>query len=114
VERAGWDLAKDTGGLALLEKPQGDGDGAGARGGGGGPWRLLLLDAPSHTEGRVVAGLCQTVANVDEAHARNVFATSKQLGLALVVSCLREHAEHYRSQLYLRGLKTAIEPDNSA
>jgi len=113
VERAGWNADRDTGGgLATLVRPDA---GAGAASGKGGPsggsYRLMLLAA--HTEGRVVTGICRVVQGVDEAHARSCFSTSKQLGMALVVSCLKEHAEHYRQQLYLYGLKTAIEPDAS-
>lgn len=114
VERAGWDADRDLGGVATLPKPDMDGAAGGAGGaGGGGHYRVLLLDAPAHTERRVVSGLTTVVPGVDEARARNVFETSRQLGVALVVSCLKEHAEHYRQQLYTRGLRTAIEPDTA-
>lgn len=115
VERAGWDADRDSaGGVATLARPDA-GDGAGDRGRHppGGAYRLLLLDAPAHTENRVVAAITGVVGGVDEAHAKNCYATSKQLGMALVVSCLREHAEHYRAQLFVRGIKTAIEPDTA-
>ncbi|KAI8473546.1 MAG: hypothetical protein J3K34DRAFT_410450 [Monoraphidium minutum] len=112
VERAGWDADKDSGGVATLARPEsGDGAASGNKGSSGGNFRLLLIDAPAHTERRVVAGICGVVAGVDEARAKNVYDTSKQLGMAIVVSCLKEHAEFYRQQLYLHGLKTAIEPD---
>jgi ATP-dependent Clp protease adaptor protein ClpS len=115
IERAGWDADRDSsGGVATLPKPDaGDGAATGGAGSAGGNYRLLLLDAPAHTERAVVAGITRVVAGVDEPRARNCFNTSRQLGLALVTSCLKEHAEFYRQQLYLYGLKTAIEPDTS-
>jgi ATP-dependent Clp protease adapter protein ClpS len=53
------------------------------------------------------------VVNCEEGHARNCYATAQQLGMAMVVSCLKEHAEHYMQQLYRAGVRTAIEPDTS-
>ena len=53
------------------------------------------------------------VPSCDEDHARNCFATSKQLGMAIVTSCLKEHAEFYMQQLYRYGVRTAIEPDTT-
>ena len=47
------------------------------------------------------------------ANLQNCFRTSRQLGLAIVTTCLKEHAEHYRSQLYAYGCRTSIEPDVS-
>lgn len=112
VERAGWNTDKDSGGLATLPRPdEGDGAASGGSGSNGGNYRLLLVDSSSHTERRVVAGLCGVVQGVDEAHAKNCFQTSRQLGMAIVVSSLRERVEFYRQQLYLHGVKTAMEPD---
>lgn len=42
-----------------------------------------------------------------------MFLHSKQLGLAIVTSCLKEHAEHYAQQLYRYGCRATIEPDTS-
>lgn len=80
---------------------------------GGGNHRLLLLNSPQHKEPLVVKSLTVVVPNCDEQHARNCFATSKELGMAIVTSCLREHAEFYMHQLYRYGIRTAIEPDNT-
>lgn len=68
----------------------GDGAASGRNGSSGGNYRLLLIDSPNHTERRVVAGICGVVRGADEAHAKNCFHTSKQLGLAIVTSCLKE------------------------
>jgi hypothetical protein len=35
------------------------------------------------------------------------------LGMAIVVTVLKEHAEFYSQQLYRLGCKTAIEPDTT-
>ena len=53
------------------------------------------------------------VPGVDEAHAANCFHTSRQLGMAIVVTALREHAEHYCQELYRKGCRTDMEPDAS-
>jgi hypothetical protein len=91
VEKAGWNTDKDTGGVATLARPEsGDGAASGSTSPPGGNFRLLLVDAPSHTEQRVVSGICGVVRGVDETHARNCYQTSKQLGMAIVVSCLKE------------------------
>jgi ATP-dependent Clp protease adaptor protein ClpS len=80
---------------------------------GGGNHRLLLLNSPKHKEPIVVKSLTQVVPSCDEDHARNCYATSQQLGMAIVTSCLKEHAEFYMQQLYRYGVKTAIEPDTT-
>lgn len=74
---------------------------------------MLLLKSPQHKESQVVKSLTQVVPNCDEQHAQNCFSTSQQLGMAIVTSCLKEHAEFYMQQLYRYGVKTAIEPDNT-
>lgn len=78
---------------------------------GGGNYRVLLLRSDSHTEQRVVKAITAVVPGADEAHARNCHATAMELGMAIVTTCLKEHAEHYSQQLYVRGCKSAIEPD---
>lgn len=117
IKKSGWDSDRDSN-ISVLERPE-----AGFDGGstdkqrnsppGGGNHRLLLLDSPKHREQLVVKSLTSVVPNVDEPHARNCFATSKELGMAIVTSCLKEHAEFYMQQLYRYGVRTAIEPDNT-
>ncbi|WIA16919.1 hypothetical protein OEZ85_013845 [Tetradesmus obliquus] len=117
-KRGGWDSDKD-GNVATLPPPTDTGRDGGSTDKqnnsppGGGNHRLLLLDSPKHTEGPVVKSLTYVVPACDEAHARNCFATSKELGMAIVTSCLKEHAEFYMQQLYRYGVRTAIEPDNT-
>ena len=120
VSKRGGGLDADRdGGVAVAPPPTQTGrDGGGtdndtARGRtGGGNHRLLLLDSPRHTEALVVRSLTQTLP-VDADHARNVFATSKALGMAIIISCLKEHAEAYMLALYRSGVQAAIEPDTS-
>lgn len=74
---------------------------------------MLLIDSPKHTERQVVQAITKIVPGSDQNHARNCFTTSKELGMAIVTTCLKEHAEHYAQQLYRFGCKTAIEPDSA-
>ena len=59
----------------------------------------MLLDSPTHTEDLVVKVVPTVVSSVDEQQAKNCFHTSKQLGQALIVSCLKEHAEFFTQML---------------
>lgn len=75
---------------------------------------MILVDSPQHSEKGVVRGITSVVPNTDEAHARNCFNTSKQLGMAIVTTCLKEHAEFYQQQLYMSyAVRTSIEPDST-
>ncbi len=111
LERPGFDLSGGGNELST-ESGYGAGDTNRAKGMGGGNHRVLLLDSESHTEKIVVQALT-TVVNCDEDHARNCFHTSKQLGMAIVTTCLKEHAEFYAQQLWRRGCRASIEPDTS-
>lgn len=59
----------------------------------------MLLDSPTHTEELVVRVLTTVIGSVDEAQAKNCFNTSKQLGQALIISCLKEHAEFFTQMI---------------
>ncbi|KAF8065764.1 hypothetical protein HT031_002824 [Scenedesmus sp. PABB004] len=110
----GWDSDRDGGVLTVARPDTGSDGGSTDRSPpGGGNHRLLLLDSPRHREAMVVRALTQVVSGCDEPHARNCYATSKQLGAAIVTSCLKEHAEHFMQALYRCGVRTAIEPDNT-
>lgn len=50
---------------------------------------------------------------VSEDQARNAFVTSKQLGQAMITSCLKEHAEFYVEQLMRQQVKSSMEPDTT-
>ena len=73
----------------------------------------MLLDSPTHSEELVVRALTTVVPGVNELNAKNCYATSKQLGQALVTSCLKEHAEFYVEQLYRQTVRAVMEPDTT-
>lgn len=50
---------------------------------------------------------------VSPEQASNCYHTAKQLGMAIITSCLKEHAEFYSYQLRSRGCLTKIEPDTT-
>lgn len=60
-----------------------------------------------------MAAITRVVPGTNPDHARNCFATSKQLGMAIITTALKEHAELYREQLFTYRVRTALEPDNS-
>lgn len=71
------------------------------------------MHAEAHTERRVVAAVTTVVPGVSSDHAANCYHTAKQLGMAMITSCLKEHAEFYAQQLFARGCRTKIEPDTT-
>jgi ATP-dependent Clp protease adaptor protein ClpS len=79
---------------------------------GGGNYRLLLLHSEKAKERQVVTALI-AIVSISEEQASNCFHTAKQLGMAIVMTCLKEHAELYAVQLYKRGLQARIEPDSA-
>jgi hypothetical protein len=60
---------------------------------------VLLLDSPTHTERKVVKAVCSVVSSVGEQQAKNCYHTSRQLGQALIISCLKEHAEFFTQMI---------------
>ena len=72
----------------------------------------MLIDNEKHTE-KLVVETITTIVGVEERHAQNCFQTSKQLGQALITSCLKEHAEFYAEQLQRKGVSATIEPDTT-
>lgn len=111
LERPGFGLGA-RGSELSTESGYGAGDTNRAKSMGGGNHRVLLLDSETHTEKLVVQALT-TVVNCDPDHALNCFHTSKQLGMAIVTTCMKEHAEFYAQQLWRRGCRASIEPDTS-
>lgn len=61
----------------------------------------------------MVKAITTVVPGVDEGHAKNCFNTSRTLGVAIITSTLKEHAEFYSEQLYRWSCKTRIEPDST-
>ncbi|KAL4458799.1 hypothetical protein ABPG75_013664 [Micractinium tetrahymenae] len=88
-------------------------DSSGGRGLGGGAWRVLLIDSDKHTEERVVQAITAVVPGADESHAANCFHTARSLGMAIITSSPKEHAEFYCQQLWQRGCRVNMEPDST-
>ena len=72
-----------------------------------------MLRSDKHSETRVIGALTTVVPGVSAEHARNCYHTAKQLGMAMVTTALKEHAEFYAQQLYTKGCRARIEPDSS-
>ncbi|KAL4435908.1 hypothetical protein ABPG77_000670 [Micractinium sp. CCAP 211/92] len=88
-------------------------DSSGGRGLGGGAWRVLLIDSDKHTEERVVQAITAVVPGADESHAANCYHTARSLGMAIITSSPKEHAEFYCQQLWQRGCRVNMEPDTT-
>jgi len=116
IKQSGWSEDRDINMSEigpLLDTGRGNNDRQKAPPTGGGNYRIILLNSPTHTEKAVVRAITSVVPRTDAEHAKNVYATSVSLGMAVIISVLKEHAEHYAQQLYRLGCKTAIEPDTS-
>eukprot|EP01024_Parvocaulis_polyphysoides_P067991 TRINITY_DN8221_c1_g1_i2.p3 TRINITY_DN8221_c1_g1~~TRINITY_DN8221_c1_g1_i2.p3 ORF type:complete len:167 (-),score=17.83 TRINITY_DN8221_c1_g1_i2:163-663(-) len=112
LERPGLDLSP---GSAGPQTEYGSGKGSLDRNKivGGGDYRVLLLDNPKHTEKLVVTVITSVVSGTAQDHAKNCFHTSRQLGMAIVCTCLKEHAEFYVQQMQRMGCSASMEPDSS-
>lgn len=74
---------------------------------------MLLVHTEQHSEKRVVNAVTIVVPGISAEQASICYHTSKQLGMAIITSCLKEHAEFYSFQLHGRGCSTKIEPDTT-
>ena len=111
IERPELDLSREEG--PQTDDNIGAGDRDGQKGTGGGNHRLLLVNSDKHTEVRVVKAVTMVVPGISAEQASNCYHTSTQLGMAIITSCLKEHAEFYSFQLRGRGCQTKIEPDTT-
>lgn len=112
LDRPKFDQSSD-GGVATTESGYGASDVDKRKKLGGGHYRVLLLDHPNHSEKLVTKVITTVVPDVDEERARNCFHTSRDLGMAIVTTCLKEHAEHYCQQMFRYGCRSSIEPDST-
>jgi hypothetical protein len=60
--------------------------------------QVLLIDSPKHTERQVIKAITAVVPNSDEGHARNCYSTSKELGMAIVTTCLKVGGDAKRTR----------------
>ena len=111
IERPDLDLTTEEG--PKTDSNVGAGDRDSDKNTGGGNHRLLLIHSEQHSEQRVVTAVTTVVPGVNAEQASNCYHTSKQLGMAIITSCLKEHAEFYSFQLRGKGCFTKIEPDTT-
>lgn len=72
-------------------------------------YRVMLT--VSQRDGALAGAFFRTLAPmVGEERAARILADAARAGVALVVTCPRELAEHYRDELNRRALPCAIEP----
>jgi ATP-dependent Clp protease adaptor protein ClpS len=73
-------------------------------------YRVLLYDDDHNDMDYVVLALLRTVASLSEDEAIRIMLQAHLFGMAQVIVCLKEPAEHYREGLEQHGLTSTIEP----
>ena len=73
-------------------------------------YRVLLHNDNFNGMEHVVEVLITTVPNLSAPQAINIMMEAHQYGMALVITCNQEHAEHYCEVLKSHGLTSTIEP----
>jgi ATP-dependent Clp protease adapter protein ClpS len=72
-------------------------------------YRVLLYNDDHNDMEYVVLALLRTVAPLSEDEAIRIMLQAHLFGIAQVIVCLKEPAEHYREGLEQRGLTSTIE-----
>ncbi|AFY39746.1 ATP-dependent Clp protease adapter protein clpS [[Leptolyngbya] sp. PCC 7376] len=75
-------------------------------------YRVLLHNDDFNPMEHVVQTLIQTVAGLTQPQAVSIMMEAHTNGLALVITCVQEHAEFYCETLKSHGLSSTIEPDD--
>ncbi len=73
-------------------------------------YRVLLHNDDFNSMEHVVEVLITTIPNMSQPQAINIMMEAHQYGMALVIVCNQEHAEHYSEVLKSHGLTSTIEP----
>jgi ATP-dependent Clp protease adaptor protein ClpS len=73
-------------------------------------YRVLLHNDEFNAMEHVVEVLTTTIPNLSAPHAIDIMMQAHQYGMALVITCNQEHAEHYSEVLKSHGLTSTIEP----
>ena len=73
-------------------------------------YRVLLHNDEFNAMEHVVEVLTTTVPNLSAPQAIDIMMQAHQYGMALVITCNQEHAEHYSEVLKSHGLTSTIEP----
>lgn len=74
-------------------------------------YRVMLHNDDFNSMEHVVQTLIQTVAGLTQPQAINIMMEAHTNGVALVITCVQEHAEFYCETLQSHGLSSTIEPD---
>ncbi|NJN72781.1 MAG: ATP-dependent Clp protease adapter ClpS [Limnothrix sp. RL_2_0] len=75
-------------------------------------YRVLLHNDDFNSMEHVVQTLIQTIGGLTQPQAINIMMEAHTNGLALVITCVQEHAEFYCETLQSHGLSSTIEPDD--
>ena len=73
-------------------------------------YRVLLHNDEFNGMEHVVEVLMTTIPNLSTPQAIDIMMQAHQYGMALVITCNQEHAEHYSEVLKSHGLTSTIEP----
>ena len=73
-------------------------------------YRVLLHNDDYNEMDYVVLALLRTVTLLTQSQAIQIMLHAHLFGMAEVIVCLKEQAEHYREGLERRGLTSTIEP----
>jgi ATP-dependent Clp protease adaptor protein ClpS len=74
-------------------------------------YRVLLHNDDFNSMEYVVGTLMQTIAGMTQPQAVDIMMEAHTNGMALVITCIQEHAEFYCETLKNHGLDSSIEPD---
>ena len=74
-------------------------------------YRVLLHNDDFNSMEYVVQALMKTVAGMTQPQAVDIMMEAHTNGIALVITCILEHAEFYCETLRNQGLTSTIEPD---
>ncbi|NJK35692.1 MAG: ATP-dependent Clp protease adapter ClpS [Oscillatoriales cyanobacterium SM2_2_1] len=74
-------------------------------------YRVLLHNDDYNTMEHVVQSLMQVVNGLTQPQAVDIMMEAHSAGVALVITCVQEHAEFYCDGLKSKGLTSTIEPD---
>ncbi len=75
-------------------------------------YRVMLHNDDFNSMEHVVTTLMQTVAGLTQPQAISIMMEAHTNGIALVITCVQEHAEFYCDTLKQHGLTSTIEPDD--
>ncbi len=74
-------------------------------------YRVLLHNDDFNPMEHVVRSLIEVVNSLTQPQAVDIMMEAHANGLALVITCVQEHAEFYCEGLKSKGLTSTIEPD---